>query len=75
MKSYSLKGITDEKPLKDNEISTLITIDENKKLIEKNYQPTTRKYGKTLCLFYKNGEPRIVIGPHCKYFNIINFIP
>jgi len=25
-----------------------------------------RRFGNTFPLFFKNGEPRIVIGPHCK---------
>jgi hypothetical protein len=45
----------------NNECTTLISLDkncENKK--------TFRKYGKIKVLYENNGEPFIVLGPHCK---------
>lgn len=45
--------------------------------IEKNTFPTknkmmnTQRFGNTFPLFFKNGEPRIVIGPHCNLFLLV----
>jgi hypothetical protein len=33
-----------------------------------------RRFGKTFTFLFKNGEPMIVIGPHCKNKELINLI-
>ena len=33
-----------------------------------------RRLGNTFAFWYKNSEPRIIIGPHCKYFSLIILI-
>jgi hypothetical protein len=58
-----------ERKYKENENDTLINIDNkvNKKLfIENDSTPyNQRKIGNTFLFLFKNGNPLIVIGPHC----------
>jgi hypothetical protein len=50
-----------------NENTTLIPYESNKNINdEKNNLLTQRKLGNMKCYYYKNGNPLIAIGPHCK---------
>jgi len=46
----------------------------NKSIIYNENSLNIMNRGKTKCFFYFNGEPLIVIGPHCNFFNNRNLI-
>lgn len=50
----------------DNQSNNKNDIEKNT-FISTNKITNTRRFGNTFPLFFKNGEPRIVIGPHCIY--------
>ena len=66
-----------EKDINKNESTSLIT--ETSKNIEKvNFEiekPKNNKklkhYGRTIPLYFRNGDPIVVIGPHCILINLI----
>ncbi len=58
-----------DKPHKENENDTLINVDDKKEkttIFDKESQNNRRKIGNMYLYCYSNGNPLIVIGPHCK---------
>jgi hypothetical protein len=57
-----------------NKIENLSDNTNNEKIdLNKIKSNTNGRFGRTYTFFFKNGEPLIVIGPHCNKNNYLNY--